>query len=183
MDQYLLRAYGEDRPGIVYRITDELAKLNCNLSDSTMTDLEGQFVIMLSFSRELESTSALLEEHLCQRLKDLSLAIDVSPINSRNLVPSVECTQIAIRVFGADRMGIVAGITKVLYDFEINIVNLRTSGTRSSTESGTLSNYLLLIVAEGQADLDVALIESKLTSIAGALGVHMSLDVVRADTI
>ncbi len=181
MENFLLRAFGADRPGIVYRITNELAKLEANLSDSTMTDLEGQFVIMLSFTCAAGVSSNFIEAKLKDGLSDLSLNIEVSSIefHDRVLFSDDESKRVSIRVYGADRPGIVAGFTKVLYDFGINITDLKTSITGSESSP----NYFLLIVADTPNDVDTVLLENELKTASTTLGVHMSLDVIAPDTI
>lgn len=175
----MLTAFGLDRPGIVFRITSELAKLECNLSDSAMTDLEGQFVIMLSFSRPMGLTKETIETMLRTQLEDLELQIQVSSVVGDSRVELEEKRQIAVRVFGADKLGIVAEITKVLFEYGANIIDLKTHLTNPKVSP----NYLLIVLAEVSFNFDIEPLEAALAAIAKRLSVHMSLDVVVPDTL
>ncbi len=48
--RWIVTALGKDRPGIVAGITKILYQLGCNLEDSAMTRLGGEFAVMLAFS-------------------------------------------------------------------------------------------------------------------------------------
>ena len=48
MSKYIsLTAIGKDKPGIVAAVTKALYELKCNIEDSTMTILHGQFAMIL----------------------------------------------------------------------------------------------------------------------------------------
>ena len=43
----LLTAFGQDRPGIVAALTEGLFRLGCNIEDTCMTRLRGEFTMMI----------------------------------------------------------------------------------------------------------------------------------------
>ena len=47
MNWYMLTLVGEDRPGIVAKITATLFQAGCNLGEATMARLGGNFTVML----------------------------------------------------------------------------------------------------------------------------------------
>ena len=47
MTHFAVTAVGADRPGIVAAVTGAFAEHGCNLEDSSMTILRGQFAMML----------------------------------------------------------------------------------------------------------------------------------------
>ncbi len=52
MHRYMLHANGPDQAGIVAAVTEALTHLGCNLEDSRMTILRGQFSIMMTIAIE-----------------------------------------------------------------------------------------------------------------------------------
>ena len=53
--QLVISAIGSDRPGIVEQLTDRIAKLDLNITDSRMTVLGGEFAIQRCLARNAES--------------------------------------------------------------------------------------------------------------------------------
>ena len=47
MPSFALAAIGKDRPGIVAAVSKVLYELGCNVEDSSMTMLRGNFAVML----------------------------------------------------------------------------------------------------------------------------------------
>lgn len=43
----IVTAFGQDRPGIVALMADSLYRLGCNIEDTCMTRLRGEFTMML----------------------------------------------------------------------------------------------------------------------------------------
>ena len=70
--RWILTALGEDRPVIVAGVTKVLYQLGCNLEDSAMTRLEGEFTMMLSFSSPAKTT----EETLRRAFAHVDLRVD-----------------------------------------------------------------------------------------------------------
>ena len=61
MGRLWLSALGADRPGIVAAVSSVLVDLGCNLEDSTMTNLQGHFAVLLVVSAPDGLTAAALE--------------------------------------------------------------------------------------------------------------------------
>ena len=177
--KFLLSANGEDRPGIVYRLTAELASYDCNLCDSAMTDLEGQFVIMLSFTGESGLSPQAIEAQLQNRLSDLNLGIAVVEIAASKTRIQSAGAQIAVRVHGGDHAGIVAGIAKVLYQFDANIVDLKTHLSTSAQGS----NYLMIMVCDLFEPERFDALSGELAKTAIALNVHVSAELIEAELL
>ncbi|KJF15534.1 hypothetical protein AXFE_36140 [Acidithrix ferrooxidans] len=179
VNRFILTAFGSDRPGIVYRLTKELARLGANLTDSTMTDLEGQFAIMLSFEVEGLSNSDQLNKELNENLADLGLALFVNQIEIKDWIDLKDVSRVAIRVIGGDRPGIVAGISEVLFNYKANIVELKTH----STTPFPSSNYVMIILVDLDSSVSFERIRADLIEVALRLTVHLSAELIEPDTI
>lgn len=121
-DWYMLTVIGQDRPGIVAQVTAALYRGGCNLGEASMLRLGGNFTIMLMVQHR--GGRAPLEEMLRPVTDSLALRCHVDRIEGRlhqHVQPDVRVT-----VFGADRAGIVAGVTTALTDAGMDILDLES---------------------------------------------------------
>ena len=156
---------GDDRPGIVADVTGALAGLHGNLEDSTMTLLRGHFAMVLLV--RTGASAQAVEAALHPLVADGSLVINArvlgEPASQQGGGPIY-----AMRVYGADRPGIVAEITRVVARHGANIVDL---GTRLGEGRYVLTAELQLTSEASAVGLD-----ADLQSAADELGadVHLS---------
>lgn len=125
MPHFALTAIGEDRPGIVSAITEPLARLGCNLEDSSSTILRGHFAVMLILQAPAELTSAAIAQEVCRYTDPLGLVVTVRPLRAEAMIGSIDASH-TLSVYGADRPGIVHGVTQLLAEHDINITELTT---------------------------------------------------------
>ncbi|MGC5017487.1 glycine cleavage system protein R [Micromonospora sp. DT47] len=162
MNELAITVIGRDRPGIVADVAEVLARLGANLTDSTMTRLRGHFAMTLicvgPAAAEVEAALAPLaaDGHLLATVR----AVTPDGVTARPGEPYV------MAVHGADRMGIVAAMTRVLADAGGNVTDLSTR----------LAGSLYVVVAEvdlppGTADE----LAGRLSRAAADLGVEVSL--------
>ncbi|HIE55095.1 MAG TPA: ACT domain-containing protein [Chromatiaceae bacterium] len=121
-DWYMLTLTGEDRPGIVARVTRKLFERDMNMGEASMLRLGGNFTIMLMVSGDLDARG--VEEALAPVASELGLSLHVDPMEGglhRHLVPNL-----MVRVSGADRPGIVARVTGMLAETGFNILDLES---------------------------------------------------------
>jgi glycine cleavage system transcriptional repressor len=114
-------AIGEDRPGIISRVTEVLFEKGGNLTDSTMTLLGGHFAIMLLY--DTDEDPGELEAALERATADLGLGIRVGPAGAAG--QSAPPTHV-LTIYGSDRPGIVYRATTALADREVNVTDLTT---------------------------------------------------------
>src|SRR5690242_2524751 len=111
---------GPDRPGIVADVAEALSGLGANLSDSTMTRLRGHFAMTLVCSTS--ASVAEVESELAD-LEDLVITVrEVGPDEDTD----AEGTPYVLSLHGADRLGIVAAVTRAVADAGGNITDLST---------------------------------------------------------
>ena len=65
---FALSAIGHDRPGIVADLAELIYECDCNLEDSSMTILGGEFAVLLLLSGQGPETERLLST-ACKRLE------------------------------------------------------------------------------------------------------------------
>ena len=143
MARFSLHAVGQDRPGIVALVTQALAELGCNLEDSRMTILHGQFAIVLVLEAPGVDNGMAIEEALTPAIEELALQLFVRPIpdESADEVPN---DLIGISIRGADHPGTVARVARAVQAAGGNVVDLVGHVADDSSDTPSL---LELVVA------------------------------------
>lgn len=162
----MLTLVGKDHAGIVAKITEALYLSKCNLGEASMTRLGGNFTIMLMV--QFEGAAEALHHTLQPVCDSLNLRHHVDKINGElhhHLEPNVR-----LSVYGADRPGIVAQVTRVLAEAGLNVLNLE------SDVGGTVNDPLYIIHMEGMASEGIHALKSALKVFEGEndVKVHLS---------
>ena len=170
--RWIVTALGKDRPGIVAGVTKVLYRLGCNLEDSAMTRLEGEFAIMLIFSSPSRINEQMLRRSFKPLEHQLKLVTHLKALTtSETSVPSRRGKIYSISIYGADRSGIVFHVADALARAGVNITDVHT---HRSTGKGP-SLYLLLLEVELSSRIAVKPFETRLKKLGKSLGVHVSL--------
>ncbi|MDY7083890.1 MAG: ACT domain-containing protein [Actinomycetota bacterium] len=159
MHELAITVIGPDRTSIVADVAEALAGVGANLTDSTMTRLRGHFTMTL-----ICTGPTVIEAR--QALSVLSGVVievrEVSPESDK----SDKGEPYVVSVHGADRLGIVAAVTRVVAAAGGNITDLSTR----------LTGALYVLIAEvdlpaGAADE----LAERLAVAAAELGVEVTL--------
>ncbi|MGH9096024.1 MAG: glycine cleavage system protein R [Acidimicrobiales bacterium] len=142
MEHVALTAVGADQPGIVAALTGVLVDLGCNLEDSTMSILRGQFAVLLVIAVPEDRGAQAIEAALAPVADRLGLTIVARPLPSgtgagdsgsdqvrggtRGTAGDVDGEVYAFSVHGADRPGIVHRAAEALAQAGGNIIDLST---------------------------------------------------------
>jgi glycine cleavage system transcriptional repressor len=126
----IILAAGKDRPGIVDRISGLVYEAGCNLEDSRMGILGGEFSLMVLIT----GPSASLERVVAglPRLeRELDLLVKVKEtLAGAGVRPGVtSCYPCRIEAVSIDHPGIVHKLTRILTDRNINVARLDTTRT------------------------------------------------------
>lgn len=149
---FMLTLVGEDKIGIVAKVTAVLYENGCHLGEASMIRLGGNFTIMLmvNYSESAEKLSTLLE----QTAQSLGLYIHVVAI--KGTLHEHQSSDVRITVYGADRAGIVAQVTEILANSGMNILNLE------SNVGGTAKKPFYIMHIEGSATQGVSVLETEI---------------------
>ena len=159
MNELAITVIGPDRTGIIADVSAALAGVGANLSDSTMTRLRGHFAMTLICTGP---TAGDVEKALAP-LGDLISTVRVVEPEADAAVAG---EPYLVSVHGADRLGIVAAVTRVVAAAGGNITDL------STRLAGTL--YVLIAEIDLPAGASEELAER--LAVAGAeLGVEVTL--------
>lgn len=149
---FMLTLVGEDRPGIVAKLTHALFEGGCNLGEASMMRLGGNFTIMLMV--KMDGRNKQLQELIAPVAESLGLHMHVDAIQGHlheHLEPDVR-----ISVYGADRPGIVSEVTGALAESGLHILDL-ASDVAGSDEAPIYIMHIEGHAIEGVDSLKAAL--------------------------
>jgi glycine cleavage system transcriptional repressor len=129
MKRIALTFLGKDRPGIIAGVSQILFESGCNIEDTTMTILEGEFAMILvallphpEVEKKLKKAYERLKEkwglhHFVKTLPGKVVRGDKHPPGTKTYMLSV---------IGRDRTGIVYETSKALARHRLNITDLNS---------------------------------------------------------
>jgi glycine cleavage system transcriptional repressor len=170
-----ITAVGNDRPGIVAAISNVLFEAGGNIEDSRMAILGGHFAVVLIVALERGDLDSL-ERRLQEATAGMDLTIAVRPV-AEVTTDAGDGPALIVRVYGADRPGIVARVSSLLARHRVNIRDLATHVT-----GGDPPVYVMLIEGTSEST-DVRALEGELAALAAELGVEVSTDTVDPETL
>jgi len=166
----VLTVLGEDRPGLVERISSAVSNHQGNWMNSHLSSMAGYFGGMVHVvvpSNQVDSLISAL-----QQLESAGLAVSVRTglTEETKEIPQ----QAELQVMGNDRPGIISSISQVIASRGINVEELRTDYTSAPMTGTAMFNArarLLLPPSVSAADL-----QRDLEKIAGDLMVDIDLE-------
>ena len=167
-----LTVLGRERPGIVSGITKVLFDEDCNIRDSTMTILAGEFVMLLIVELPPEMTNLQLERELRGAQQRFELTVFIKQLNEEEVryhKPSNSHTW-AVTIYGGDRPGIVHHVASLMARKGISITDLKTRVISSMEGAGMVS---MRVMAPVQVELEE--LRKQLNDVAARFGVEVSI--------
>ena len=140
MKYYALTFVTKDRPGVVAEVSKILYEKGFNIADSSSTRLREVFSMILIVSH----TAKLSEQEIAGYFTDLVPSVHHLEDSSSEMENGKE--HYILSVYGADKPGIVHGITAKLAGLGINIIDLQTQLVNS--EKGPYI-MILEVLADG----------------------------------
>jgi glycine cleavage system transcriptional repressor len=126
MDTFVLSVIGQDRPGIVARVSALLDSFGCSIEDISQTILKSEFAAIFIFSNPKGAALEEIQAALDEKLGPLELTCKVKPTAPVCDNCKIKGTDpFVVTSIGRDRPGQVAGISRVMERFGCNISNLK----------------------------------------------------------
>ena len=170
METLVLTVIGDDRPGLVARLSARLTAQGALWQRSQMSHLAGKFAGIV----EVAVPSSNLDD----------LAADLESLGAEGLAVSITRTSAALQspthrlsleLVGSDRPGIVAEVSALLAARNISIEELETSVRHAPMAGGMLFEAHAVLAAPASAD------ESELSAALEALADELMVDVALAE--
>ena len=165
-----LSAIGIDRTGIVSSISKILFELGCNIEDSTMTLLSGQFAVILLLDCPKNLDILKLKSKMKTSLNKLDLSFFLTEVD-KPIKSKKSFGEYIVSVYGADKAGIVYNVSKYLADNKINITDVQTkiSGKKDKV-------YIMLLEINISKKIKEKNIKNQLKELAKELDVEIFLN-------
>jgi len=129
MKRVALTFIGRDRPGIIARVSQVLSQTGCNIEDTTMTLLQGEFAMILIASLPTLRAERKLKQAYRQLQKEWGLNYFWKTLPKGRVRgekhPRGTQTYI-VSVIGKDRTGIVYETSRILAAYGLNITDLNS---------------------------------------------------------
>lgn len=172
-NQYgMLFILGKDRPGIVENVTGILFEMGANLEDLSMTLLEGQFAMMLSFEIQSKRWKKLEEKTFQLQSKPWSLHVHMVSLTRPQSQLKHSQKSILITAIGKDRTGIVHILSSDLAKISANITNLDCRLLKQSKKNNL---YSLALEVDLKKDSDLKEIQKLIQSWEKKLKIEVKL--------
>ena len=163
----VLTILGDDKPGIVERLSERIVATGANWEESRMARLAGKFAGLLRLSVDEDRADALVAT--LRQLESGGLNVVVE--RSGEAAPDA-ARLIRLEVIGHDHPGIVRDIAHVLAQHQVNIEELETD-VASAPMSGEM-----LFRARATLRVPAAMTLDQLRSVLEALAGEIMVDVV-----
>jgi glycine cleavage system transcriptional repressor len=176
-ERFILTVVGKDHPGIVAGIANTLYEYECNIQELNQTILSDEFAMILLLQPTRKIDIQKLDESLRKCCEALSVthalrAATTGASSGGHGGTGPTKVRVIITVIGPDRVGIVAGVTKVLADRNINIVELSTAPSYMIHDE---PQYTMIALVEVDDDVDMPELRSALEDCARSLSVEINI--------
>ncbi len=132
-NQLVIAAIGEDRPGLVDALSGWILDSGCNIADSRMTVLGGEFAVLLLAEGQWNSL-AKLEDQFTQTQSKLGMTITLKRTEGKQAEGAY--LPYAVDVVALDHPGIVHNLASFFSQRNINIQELSTA-SYAAAHTGT----------------------------------------------
>ena len=170
----VISALGKDRPGIVNQLSKAIYELDCNISDSRMTVLGGEFAILLMVEGPW-NLLAKLEDQVPELQDRLHLTIISRRTEERagnaNLLPY------GVDVVSLDHPGIVYSLASFFSDKNINIEDMTTS-SYAAAHTGTPMFSVRMSIGI-PADIHIAALRDEFMDFCDSMNIDAVLEPIK----
>ncbi|HSG04930.1 MAG TPA: ACT domain-containing protein [Nitrospiria bacterium] len=174
----MLTAAGPDRPGIVSRISRVLFDTGCNIEDTSMTLLRGEFAMMLIVRLGPGISIRGLEKRLKPVQKTLRLSLLIKPLSAKEVRrgETLKGRPYILSVYGADHPGIVYTITRLLAARGVSITDMNTRVIGPKTRPV----YVMILEVRVPSKTSKPALRSELRKISKTMKVDLTLHPVES---
>ncbi len=169
----IITAVGPDKPGMAHAVAQILFETGCNIEDTTMTRLSGQFSMILAVTPPQNATDDLIARLEALRAQN-GLIVDVSEVSNTENAPQ-NAPRFLLTAYGPEHAGLLAKLTGILAQQAVNITDVQTR----VASSGTV--YVMLLELELPTELAPETLENALKNGAGDL--QISLRAIDEETL
>ena len=174
MPTLVLTVLGADRAGLVSTLSARMAAHGASWQRSSMAHLAGQFAGIVEVAVDARGVDDLVAE--LTTLSDEGLRVTVERVEeSAPFDEVIGGLRFALHLVGADRPGIIAEVSRLLADHQVNVEEITSQVSDAPMAGGMLFEVDAILSAPD--DSGVAGLESALEALAEELMVDLALAV------
>ncbi|MFK7957478.1 MAG: glycine cleavage system protein R [Lysobacterales bacterium] len=146
--QYVITLTASDRPGIVDKVAETVARFHGNWLESTMTRLAGQFAGITLVSLPANEADAFLQAVNALGTEGINASCercDAGAASTHNVNAITDGNLQQIELVGSDRPGIVKQLSELLKTLNVNVERIETSRQAGSMSGSPLFTAKALI--------------------------------------
>ncbi len=171
----VLSALGHDKPGLVTKLSNTILSYGCNIVDSRMTVLGGEFAIIMLISGNWNNI-AKLESSLPSLQETLNLSVSCSRTDKRQ--SEADALPYSVEVIALDHQGIVHELAEFFSSRDINIYELYT-GSYNAAHTGT-AMFTLNMILEIPAKMQIAVLRDEFLEYCDQLNLDAVIEPIKA---
>ena len=171
MKKIVVFVLGPDRTGIIAAVSKTLFDQGCNLEDVSQTILQTEFVGIFIASMDDNRNEDGVLSALRDRISPLGLFVHLRPVEEEPATGVQTGEPFVITTVGADRPGLMAGVTEVLARYGVNITSLRAVSRGEENHH----DYVMIFEADIPSAVDLSAFRAALCGRAEELGLDISL--------
>ncbi|RLB56477.1 MAG: hypothetical protein DRI34_09065 [Deltaproteobacteria bacterium] len=166
----ILSAFGPDQPGIVRQVAGFVAEHGCNIEDSRMAVLGGQFALMTLVSGAGEDLERLAAE--VAGFQDSSgLKVVLVPAQDPRQLQVAPALPVRLELVAMDAPGILVRIAEVLERHQVNVENLESHLFPAPASGTTVSSVKMKVSVPQQVNLNT--VKDDLNTLASEINVDI----------
>ncbi len=175
LNYLVISALGEDRPGIVDRLSKAVLDGGCNIEDSRMTVLGGEFAVILLISGQWNNI-AKVENSLERTGAELGLTVTAKRTDGRR--PRHDLMPYAVDVVSLDHPGIVYNLAHFFSARDINIDDMTTSSYAAAHTGAPM--FSVRLVVDIPSELQIAALRDEFLDFCDELNVDAVIEPLKS---
>ncbi len=173
-NQLVIAALGEDRPGLVDRLSGWVTDSGCNIADSRMTVLGGEFAVLLLVTGNWNNLAKL--ENQCDSMQEqLGMTLHIKRTEPRPA--GGDFMPYGVDVVSLDHPGIVHNLASFFSQRNVNIQDLSTS-TYAAAHTGT-QMFAVHMVLDVPASIHIATLREEFLDFCDRLNLDAVIEPVK----
>ena len=169
----LISAIGQDRPGIVDEVSAFILAHQCNVEDSRMAALGGDFALIMLVGGP-QADVKKLADHLPELENKSALTIVSRSAASTPAPPALAPLPYNLKAVGTDHTGIVHEIAHLLAGMNINVEAAQTATSHAPPAGTPIFSMNMKLTAPPNLHADQ--IRSELTKLGQQLSVDITIE-------
>lgn len=134
MKKFVLSVIGQDKPGILARISTILFSHGCNIEDVSQTILQTEFASIFVVLNPLERPLETIGAELNSVLGGMGLSAHLRPMSIPAVSEDAPTQPFVITTRGLDKPGTISAVTTGIAALNCNVVNFRAIITQETGE-------------------------------------------------